>query len=109
MPNRPDDPQPLGRRALVTRLAAIGLVLGATGIAFAWAAGWLTPDPLTQTKLIDTFEQVNGPHPGFRRNHAKGVCFAGAFDSSGAGARYSTATVLAPGRVPVVGFAFRFL
>ena len=37
--------------------------------------------------MINTFEQVNGPHPGFRRNHAKGVCVSGYFESNGAGRR----------------------
>jgi catalase len=53
--------------------------------------------------MIDTFEDVNGLHPGFRRNHAKGVCLEGSFESNGAGARLSTASVFKPGRVPVFG------
>jgi catalase len=53
--------------------------------------------------MINTFEAVNGLHPGFRRNHAKGVCLTGWFDSSGAGARLSKAVVFEPGRVPVFG------
>ncbi|MGB8898721.1 MAG: catalase family peroxidase [Methylocella sp.] len=53
--------------------------------------------------MIDTFEAVNGLHPGFRRNHAKGVSLTGWFDSSGAGARLSKAVVFEPWRVPVFG------
>jgi catalase len=53
--------------------------------------------------MIDTFEAVNGVHPGFRRNHAKGVCLAGVFDSNGAGAPYSSAEIFKPSRVPVFG------
>src|SRR5258708_18650826 len=53
--------------------------------------------------MIDTFEAVNGMHPGFRRNHAKGVCIAGIFEGNGQGERLSTAAVWQAGRVPVVG------
>lgn len=70
---------------------------------FAWVGGWLSTGRLDQTRMIGEFEAVNGPHPGFRRNHAKGVCLTGWFDSSGAGARLSKAVVFKPGRVPVFG------
>jgi catalase len=53
--------------------------------------------------MIDTFQQVNGPHPGFRRNHAKGVGFTGTFVSNGKGAALSKAAVFASGRSPVTG------
>ena len=70
---------------------------------FAYAGGWLTPRALTPSRMIDTFEEVNGPHPGFRRNHAKGVCINGYFDSNGQGVSLSKASVFATGRVPVIG------
>jgi catalase len=103
--------EPAGRYSLSTllapaalmRLGIIALVLLGVASAFAWTAGWLSPGRLDQVRLIDTFEAVNGAHPGFRRNHAKGVCLVGWFDSSGAGARLSGATVFAAGRIPVVG------
>lgn len=53
--------------------------------------------------MIDGFEEVNGVHPGFRRNHAKGVCIAGYFDSNGEGVRLSKAAVFRPGKVPIIG------
>jgi catalase len=53
--------------------------------------------------MINTFEEVNGVHSGFRRNHAKGVCFAGFFESNGRGVELSKASVFLPGRVPVIG------
>ena len=46
-----------------------------------------SPERLTQARFIDTFEQFNGVHPGFRRNHAKGICVAGSFESNGQGVR----------------------
>jgi catalase len=87
----------------LARLAIIGFIVAAVAGAFTWTAGWLTPGRLDQDRMIDTFEAVNGLHPGFRRNHAKGVCITGWFDSNGAGARLSSAAVFRPGRVPVVG------
>lgn len=93
----------LTRPAALVRLAAIGTVVIAIAAAFAGAAGWLSPGRLDPARMIDRFEAVNGAHPGFRRNHAKGVCLTGWFHGNGAGARLSTAAVFAPGRVPVIG------
>ena len=90
-------------RPALPRLGIIGVVLLAVAGAFAWTAGWFAPGRLDRHRLIDTFEAVNGLHPGFRRNHAKGVCFTGWFDSNGAGAGISTAQVFKPGRMAVFG------
>jgi catalase len=88
----------------LTRLAAIGVAVLAIAGCFAYVAGWLTPGRLTQARLIDRFEEVSGGiHPGFRRNHAKGVCITGSFESNGQGVRLSKAAVFRPGQVPVVG------
>ena len=85
------------------RLAAIGvLLLGVVG-AFFYLRGWFSPHELTQARFVDGFEKVNGVHPGFRRNHAKGVCVTGYFDSDGNGTRISKAVLFRPGRVPVIG------
>ena len=84
------------------RLAAIGAVIAGIGGLFAYAGGWLTPHTLSPASMINTFEQVNGLHPGFRRNHAKGVCFSGYFESNGRGVALSKATVFRPGRVVVI-------
>jgi catalase len=45
----------------------------------------------------------NGVHPGFRRNHAKGVCVIGHFESSGEARAFFTAQVFNEARTPVVG------
>jgi catalase len=87
----------------MVRLGIIGVVLLSLALAFAWTGGWLSPDRLDQARLVDTFEQVNGPHPGFRRNHPKGVCLVGWFDGNGAGARLSRARVFRPERIAVFG------
>ena len=61
------------------------------------------PERLTPARFTDGFEEVNGVHPGFRRNHAKGVGVSGFFESNGNGVRLSKAAVFQPGRVPVIG------
>jgi catalase len=96
-------PAELPKASLIIRFAAIGAVLAGIAGLFAYAGGWLTPRALTPASMIDTFEKVNGPHPGFRRNHAKGVCFSGYFDSNGRGVALSKAAIFPPGRVPVIG------
>jgi catalase len=71
--------------------------------AFFYVGGWFSPHELTQARFIDGFEKVNGVHSGFRRNHAKGLCVSGFFESNGAGTRISKAVVFRSGRVPVIG------
>lgn len=87
----------------ILRLIAIGGVLSLIAGLFAYAAGSLSPRALTPARIIDRFERVNGPHSGFRRNHAKGVCVEGWFESNGQGSAFSKATIFQPGRVPVIG------
>jgi catalase len=100
----PTDPQPeLGTPVVVLRLGLIGLVVAGAAAAFAYTGGWFSPERLTQGRIITAFEDVNGSHPGFRRNHAKGICATGWFESNGKAATLSKAAVFAPGRVPVVG------
>lgn len=88
---------------LPLRLAAIALAVGGLAAAFAYAGGWLTPQRLTPAKLVNVLEQNGGVHPAYRRNHAKGLCVIGHFDSNGAGSEVSRATVFAKGSVPLVG------
>ena len=93
----------LSSRSAVLRLAAIGAALAGVVALFAYAAGWLTPHALTQDGAIDVFQKINGVHSGFRRNHAKGVCFVGHFESNGRGAELSRAKVFDAGWIPVNG------
>jgi catalase len=95
--------QRLGSASLVARFALIGVALAAVAATFAYLGGWLSPNELTPARFTDGFEAVNGVHPGFRRNHAKGVGVSGSFESNGNGVRLSNAVVFRPGRVPVIG------
>ena len=95
-------PAPIGTNARGARIGLVALiVLGVAG-AFAGAAGWLSPRALTPARLIDAFERANGQHPGFRRNHAKGVDATGYFESNGRGVALSRAAVFRAERVPVI-------
>lgn len=102
-PSAPNAPAPLSKASLIVRLIVIGGIIGGIAISFAYMGGWFTPRALSPSSMIDTFEHVNGPHPGFRRNHAKGVCVRGYFESNGNGVELSRASVFRPGRVPVIG------
>lgn len=94
---------PLHGQALALRLAAIGAVVLAAGASFAYAAGWLGEPRLTPQRIIDTFEAQAGHYPGYRKNHAKGLCVSGYFQASGQAASLSTARVFSQQRVPVTG------
>src|SRR5713101_2004891 len=96
-------PPRLGMAGTLARFALIGVALAAVAGTFAYLGGWFTPHELTPARFVDGFEQVNGVHSGFRRNHAKGVCVSGYFESNGNGVRLSRAFVLRKARVPVIG------
>src|SRR5258707_3459348 len=93
----------LPKTSVVASLSAVGAIVLGIAVLFLYIGGWLTPKSLTPAAIIDTFEKVNGAHPGFRRNHAKGVCVSGYFESNGRGIALSKAVIFRPGRVPVIG------
>ena len=95
--------QPPKSGGTVLRLGAVGIVLLAVVGLFLYLGGWFSPHALTPARFTDGFEQTAGIHSGFRRNHAKGVCVTGFFESNGQGARLSKAEVFKTGRVPVIG------
>ena len=101
--NQVSKPLPAPNGMMLSRLASIGLVVAVIAGLFLYAGGWFTPHALTPATMIHTFEHVDGVHPGFRRNHAKGVCVTGYFDSNGQGQSLSKAQVFESGRVPVIG------
>lgn len=83
--------------------AVIAVVAAALAAAFAYTAGWFSPDRLSGAKLVQALAPAGGPALGHRRNHAKGICFTGSFESNGNGAALSTAQVFAAGQYPVLG------
>ena len=96
-------PPPLPKRRIRLRFALIAAVLLMIVLAFGYVGGWLAPQRLTAQRLVNQLQANAGVFSGYRRNHAKGVCVAGYFDSSGQAQAYSVAQVFAPGRTPVVG------
>jgi catalase len=92
------------RRSLpVGPLIGIGAVVFVAAAAFAYTAGWLTPNRVTPEKMVTALQPPGGPALGHRRNHAKGICFTGTFTANGTGSALSTAQVFTPGKYPVVG------
>src|SRR5208282_6606018 len=100
-PAEADRPR-LGKASTLARFAPIGIALAVVAGAFAYLGGWFTPNALTPARFTNGFEEVNGVHPGFRRNHARGVGVSGFFESNGDGVRLSKALVFRAGRVPVI-------
>lgn len=94
-------PEPPPRRLAFLALAAF-VIVGGSG-AFAYTAGWLSPERLTSRRLVDSLAPANGPALGYRRNHAKGICFTGVFQSNGNGVELSRAQVFARGESPALG------
>jgi len=83
------------------KLATLALALLAslaTDAAFAQAA----PDPVTPVDVINAMES-NGVHPGYRRNHSKGLCVAGEFKPTAEAKKLSASNIFAGSPVKVVG------
>jgi len=93
-------PQP---RSVFGSLVLIAVIIGAGAAAFAYTAGWFSPQRLTPDKLVAALAPLTGPALGHRRNHAKGICFTGEFEANGAGSELSKAQVFARGQYPVLG------
>jgi len=91
------------RSPAIGSLALIAIFVIAVAGAFAYTAGWLSPQRLTPGKLVDAFAPPSGVALGHRRNHAKGICFTGVFEANGAGSALSQASVFARGQYPVLG------
>ncbi len=96
-------PQRSPGRSALGSLVLIAAIIGVGGAAFAYTAGWLSPQRLTPDKLVAALAPPGGAAPGHRRNHAKGICFTGVFEANGAGAELSKAQVFAKGQYPVLG------
>jgi catalase len=96
-PSSPPSRSVLGSLVLIAAVAAGGAA------AFAYTAGWFSPERLTPVKIVNALAPPGGPALGHRRNHAKGICFTGVFEANGAGSALSRATVFATGQYPALG------
>jgi catalase len=85
------------------RLVATAVVVLGVAATFLYLGAWFNPEALTPSRFADGFERVDGIYSGFRRNHAKGVCVSGSFESNGQGTRLSKAVVFQTGQVPIIG------
>lgn len=92
---------------LLLRYVVIAVITGALASLFAYVGGWFPQtvyghQPRAQ-QIVDAFETMTGAHPGFRRNHAKGICVTGRFESNGNASALSVASVFEPGSYPIIG------
>jgi catalase len=94
-------PHQLPARSVFGLLVLIAVVIGAA--AFAYTAGWFSPQRLTPDKMVDAFTPPTGAPLGHRKNHAKGICFTGIFEANGAGSALSQAQVFTRGQYPALG------
>lgn len=102
-PARKDDTIGLLRRR-PGQAVAIGVVLLLAIGVFAYVGGWLTPARLSPARFVNDMEAAaGGPHRGFRRAHAKGVCVAGSFTAMPQAKAWSKAAVFDGETVPVIG------
>jgi catalase len=83
--------RPTSSASTLRSLVLIAVVVVALVAAFAYTAGWLSPGRLTPARIVNALAPPGGPALGFRRNHAKGICFTGSFESNGAAAALSRA------------------
>ncbi len=94
------------QRHVATRRAATGIGLGCAILVASLAVSGALPAATSPSAsaVIDQFQKNGGTFPGYRRNHAKGVCISGYFQGSGDAARYSSAEVFVRDqRTPVIG------
>jgi len=91
-------------RATAGAYALIGAVILLLAGGFAWTAGWIGPGRINGGDVTAALEYNTGKkQPGYRRAHAKGLCFSGSFMADGAGSALSVASIFKAGRYPVIG------
>jgi catalase len=90
-------------RSVFGSLVLIAVVVAGSAAAFAYTAGWFSPQRLTPDKMVDALTPSSVDPAGHRRNHAKGICFTGVFEANGAGSALSQAQVFIRGQYPALG------
>jgi len=87
--------------------ASLTLTAGLSCVLIIEDSGWASSpslsSPIGASRVVDAFEAASGPHPGFRRNHAKGICVTGRFESKGNASDLSSAVFFRQGNYPVIG------
>lgn len=95
---------PMLNRRTLGAFALIGAILVALLGAFGWAAGWIGGRRISGGDVTAALEaNSGGAKPGYRRAHAKGLCFTGDFAANGSGGALTTAQTLRAGTIPVLG------
>ena len=89
------------RKQQVIGLALAGLAAAALTGTPAWTEEQ-QPDRTTAQQVIDAFAGTFGKHPGFRKNHAKGMCASGVFVGLPEATEYSRSAIFSGAEVPVV-------
>ena len=89
--------------SLLGFLVLLVVLVGGGAAAFAYTAGWFSRRVSRRDKLVAAFAPPGGPSLGHRRNHAKGICFTGVFQSNGAGTSLSKAQIFVSGQYPALG------
>src|SRR5215470_14386212 len=97
------EPPQSSARSIFGSLVLIAVVIAGAAAAFAYTAGWFSPERLTPNKMVDALTPPTGVPLGHRRNHAKGICFTGVFEANGAGTALSYAQVFARGQYLALG------
>ena len=90
-------------RSIFGSLVLIAVIIAGGAAAFAYTAGWFSPQRLTPEKMVAALAPPTGVALGHRRNHAKGICFTGVFEANGGGSALSKAPVFTWGQYPVLG------
>ena len=100
----------MSMKKIGSKIAVVGCASRFGCAAMTVAAAILTgttllAEPVEQTSpeaLITALEGVYGSHPGFRKNHAKGVCAAGSFVGLSETTSYSRSALFSGVTIPVV-------
>jgi catalase len=97
------EPRRSPARSVFGSLLIISVIIAGSAAAFAYTAGWFSPRRLTPGKMLEALAPPTGAALGHRRNHAKGICFTGVFESNGNGSALSKAEVFVRGQYPALG------
>jgi catalase len=91
--------------AVVAAVSRIGCAAMTVTAAAILTASTLLAEPFEQMSpeaLVSALISVYGPDPGFRKNHAKGMCATGSFVSLAETASYSRSALFSGETIPVV-------